>query len=139
MDCPEAVAACLSSLKNRAQATSLVTNIQLYFHILITLIGSCSSQTKDSPDVVHLHQQRLPQTALQAPQCQRNALGCLKAWRLEDLPKGCNTNDTFKLIVLRFTQTSHKPFSFSSHTYSTLFHISHTCDSPFPHLLHSDS
>ena len=23
-----------------------------------------------------------------------------------------------------------------SHTYSTLFHISHTCDSSFPHLLH---
>ena len=25
---------------------------------------------------------------------------------------------------------------FSSHTYPTLFHISHTCDSSFPHLLH---
>lgn len=46
MDCPEAVAAHLSPLKNGAWATSLVCNIQLYFHLLITLIGSHSSQNQ---------------------------------------------------------------------------------------------
>ena len=39
-----------------------------------------------------------------------------------------------KIILLQFTGTP-----FFSHTYSTLTHISHTYDSPLPHLLHSDS
>ena len=46
MDCPEAVAAHLSPLKNGAWATSLVSNIHLYFYILITLIGFCLSQNR---------------------------------------------------------------------------------------------
>ena len=46
MDCPEAVAAHLSPLKNGARATSSVSNIHLYFHILITLIGSRLSQNR---------------------------------------------------------------------------------------------
>ena len=48
-------------------------------------------------------------------QCQRNTLGRLKAWRLEDLPKDCNTNDTFKLIVsltyLQMVGHNKNPFS----------------------------
>ena len=46
MDCPEAVAARSSPLKNGAWVTSSVSNIHLYFHILITLIGSRSSQNR---------------------------------------------------------------------------------------------
>ena len=38
-------------------------------------------------------------------------------------------------LLLRFTWT----LFFSSYTYSTLTHISHTYDSSLPHLLHSDS
>ena len=39
MDCPEAVAAHLSPLKNGARVTSSVSNIYLYFHILITRVS----------------------------------------------------------------------------------------------------
>ena len=38
--------------------------------------------------------------------------------------------------MLQLVQTSYELFPFSSHTYPTLFHISHTCDSSFPHLPH---
>ena len=54
---------------------------------------------EDSPQAARLLQQGPSQVASEARQCQRNTNGHLKAWSVKDLPKGCNTNDTFKLIV----------------------------------------
>ena len=69
---------------------------------------------EDSPQAARLLQQGPSQVASEACQHQRNTNGCLKAWSLEDLPKGCNTSGTFKLIVsptyLQMLGHNRKPF-----------------------------
>ena len=69
---------------------------------------------EDSPQATRLLQQGSSQVASEACQRQHNTNGRLKAWSLEDLPKGCNTNDTFKLIVsptyLQMLGHNRKPF-----------------------------
>ena len=69
-----------------------------FFHLLtiIKLKGLVGVNTEDSPKAIHLYQQPPSKTA---PQCQHTTTGRLKAWTLENLPKGCNVNKTFKLIA----------------------------------------
>ena len=106
IDCPEAVAACLSPLKNGVLVMSSVSCFQFHLHVLIIIIrlkGLVHVKTEDSPKAICLYQQPPSQTV---PQCQRTATDWLKAWTLENLPKGCNINETFNLIAsLTYLQT----------------------------------
>ena len=89
----------LSPLKNGARVTSPVSCFKFHLRVLIIIIGlkgSVHVKTEDSPKAICLYQQPPSQTA---PQCQCTATGQLKAWTLENLPKGCNINETFKLIA----------------------------------------
>ena len=99
INCSEAVAARLGPLQNGAWVTSSVSCFQFHLHVLIIIIrlkGLVHVKTEDSPKAIRLYQQPPSQTA---PQCQRTTTGQLKAWTLENLPKHCNINETFKLIA----------------------------------------
>ena len=104
IDCPEAVVAHLSPLKNGEGVTSSVSNFWLlftltYYYWILTIIelkGSVGVKTEDSLKAIHLYRQPPSETA---PQHQHTATGQLKAWTLKNLPKGCNVNETFKLIA----------------------------------------
>ena len=75
IDCPEAVAACLSPLRNGAQVTSSVSGFQFRLHVLIIIIrlkGLVHIKTEDSPKAIHLYQQPPSQTV---PQHQCTAAG----------------------------------------------------------------
>ena len=77
---------------------SSVSKFQSHLHLLtiIELKGLVSIKTEDSPKAICLYQQPPSKTA---PQHQHTATGWLKAWTLENLPKGCNVNETFRLIA----------------------------------------
>ena len=68
-------------------------------NILIVIKGLVRVKTEDSPQATHLLQKDPSQIAAQACQHQCNTAGCLKAWAIEDLPRGCNADDTFKLVA----------------------------------------
>ena len=76
-----------------------------YFLIILTIVnvialqGLVQVKMEDMPQATHLLQQGPSQIALQAPQHQCSATGHLKAWSLENPPKGCNVNDTFKFVA----------------------------------------
>ena len=68
INCPEAVAAFLSPLKNGVQVTSSVSCFQFHLHVLIIIIRLKSLvhiKTEDSPKAIHLYQQPPSQTAPQ--------------------------------------------------------------------------
>ena len=89
-----------------------------YFFIILTIINAITLQglvqvkMEDTPQATCLLQQGPSQNALQAPQCQYSATGHLKAWSHENLPKGCNVSNTFKLVAsLTYLQMlGQKPF-----------------------------
>ena len=54
---------------------------------------------EDTTQAVDLYRQSPSQVTLQpALGCQCSATGHLRAWTINDLPAGCNVNDTFRLI-----------------------------------------
>ena len=88
-----------------------------YLFIILTVVNVIALQGLlgvKMPQATHLLQQGPSQIALQALQHQHSATGHLKAWSLKNLPKGCNVNDTFKLVVsptyLQMLSHNKKPF-----------------------------
>ena len=100
VDYPETFAACLSPFKHGAQVTNSVSTSWLYLHIvnIIALKGLVQVKTEDTLQATHVLQQGPSQISLQASQCQCCATGHLKAWSLENLPNGCNVNNTSSLL-----------------------------------------